>query len=66
MAPSGAGKSSLFDALSGFVRPSAGTVRFDGRELTTVAERYRPAPLPPNPAALPDRLTHHMSKGGSR
>ncbi len=32
--PNGAGKSSLFNLISGAIRPSAGTVQFDGREVT--------------------------------
>lgn len=32
--PNGAGKSSLFNLISGAVRPSAGSVRFDGADLT--------------------------------
>ena len=35
--PNGAGKSSLFNLISGAVKPSSGTVRFDGRELTGAA-----------------------------
>lgn len=31
--PNGAGKTTLFNALCGFYRPSAGSVRFEGREL---------------------------------
>jgi branched-chain amino acid transport system ATP-binding protein len=31
--PNGAGKTTLFDCLAGVVRPDAGTVRFDGRDL---------------------------------
>jgi branched-chain amino acid transport system ATP-binding protein len=32
--PNGAGKTTLFHVLSGFLRPSAGTIRFDGRDIT--------------------------------
>lgn len=35
--PNGAGKSSLFNLISGAVKPSSGTVRFEGRELTGAA-----------------------------
>jgi branched-chain amino acid transport system ATP-binding protein len=32
--PNGAGKSTLFHCVSGFIRPDAGTVRFNGRNVT--------------------------------
>ena len=32
--PNGAGKTTLFNVLSGFLRPSAGTVRFKGSDIT--------------------------------
>jgi branched-chain amino acid transport system ATP-binding protein len=32
--PNGAGKTTLFETISGFLRPSAGTVTFNGREIT--------------------------------
>lgn len=32
--PNGAGKSTLFNAITGYIRPSAGTVRFMDRDLT--------------------------------
>lgn len=32
--PNGAGKSSLFNLISGAIRPTAGRVRFDGRDVT--------------------------------
>jgi branched-chain amino acid transport system ATP-binding protein len=32
--PNGAGKSTLFNLITGVVKPSAGAVRFDGKELT--------------------------------
>ena len=32
--PNGAGKTTCFNLLSGFIRPTAGTIRFDGEEIT--------------------------------
>jgi branched-chain amino acid transport system ATP-binding protein len=32
--PNGAGKTTLFHVLSGFLRPTAGTIRFGGRDIT--------------------------------
>ena len=39
MGPSGSGKSTLMHILAGLDRPSAGTVRLDGTEITTLKER---------------------------
>ena len=35
--PNGAGKSTLFNLISGAIRPSSGSVVFEGRELTGAA-----------------------------
>jgi branched-chain amino acid transport system ATP-binding protein len=32
--PNGAGKTTCFNLLSGFLRPTAGTIRFDGQDIT--------------------------------
>ena len=32
--PNGAGKTTMFETISGFQRPSAGTIAFDGRDVT--------------------------------
>jgi branched-chain amino acid transport system ATP-binding protein len=42
--PNGAGKTTLFHVLSGFLRPTAGTIRFDGRDITG-SPAYRVARL---------------------
>ena len=34
--PNGAGKTTFFNLISGFFRPSSGTILFDGRDITTV------------------------------
>jgi branched-chain amino acid transport system ATP-binding protein len=39
--PNGAGKSTLFDAISGFVTPSAGTVSAFGEDVTALAPEAR-------------------------
>jgi branched-chain amino acid transport system ATP-binding protein len=40
--PNGAGKSTLFKTISGVLAPTAGTIRFDGEDLTKVAPSSRP------------------------
>jgi branched-chain amino acid transport system ATP-binding protein len=42
--PNGAGKTTLFHVLSGFLRPSAGTIRFNGADITGMPA-YRVARL---------------------
>jgi branched-chain amino acid transport system ATP-binding protein len=42
--PNGAGKTTLFHVLSGFLRPTAGTIRFDGHDITG-SPAYRVARL---------------------
>jgi len=39
--PNGAGKTTLFNALTGFVRPTAGRVTLDGRDITRIAPQAR-------------------------
>ncbi|MCU0968396.1 MAG: ABC transporter ATP-binding protein [Rubrivivax sp.] len=39
--PNGAGKTSLFNAISGFYRPQRGSVRFDGRDITSESAHRR-------------------------
>ncbi len=42
--PNGAGKTTLFHVLSGFLRPSVGSIRFEGRDITG-SPAYRVARL---------------------
>ncbi len=39
--PNGAGKTSLFNVVGGFYRPSAGSVRFDGADITRLPPHRR-------------------------
>jgi len=39
--PNGAGKSTLFKTISGILKPTAGTIRFDGTDLLSVAPSQR-------------------------
>lgn len=39
--PNGAGKTTLFDIVSGFVRPTAGTVSYDGQVVTHRSPEWR-------------------------
>ncbi|WP_406061745.1 ABC transporter ATP-binding protein [Streptomyces sp. NBC_01077] len=41
MGPSGSGKSTLLHCLAGIVRPDAGTITYDGRELTALSDTAR-------------------------
>ncbi|MFF0272433.1 MULTISPECIES: ABC transporter ATP-binding protein [unclassified Streptomyces] len=41
MGPSGSGKSTLLHCLAGIVRPDAGTIAYDGRELTALSDTAR-------------------------
>ncbi|MEV8628915.1 ABC transporter ATP-binding protein [Streptomyces sp. NBC_01268] len=43
MGPSGSGKSTLLHCLAGIVRPDAGTIHYDGRELTALTDGQRSA-----------------------
>jgi putative ABC transport system ATP-binding protein len=43
MGPSGSGKSTLLHCLAGILRADAGTVTFDGRELSALADAERSA-----------------------
>ncbi|MGW4055335.1 ABC transporter ATP-binding protein [Streptomyces sp. NPDC004779] len=43
MGPSGSGKSTLLHCLAGIVRPDAGTLTYDGRDLTALSDTARSA-----------------------
>src|SRR5205823_5278464 len=39
--PNGAGKTTFFNLISGFFRPNAGTIAFDGRDVTALPAHQR-------------------------
>ena len=39
--PNGAGKTTFFNLISGFFPPTAGTIVFDGQDITKLAEHQR-------------------------
>ncbi|MFI8518530.1 ABC transporter ATP-binding protein [Streptomyces sp. NPDC085481] len=43
MGPSGSGKSTLLHCLAGIVRPDAGSIHYDGRDLTAMTDGQRSA-----------------------
>ena len=43
MGPSGSGKTTLLSMLGALLRPSAGTIRLNGQELSALPERHLPA-----------------------
>ena len=45
LGPSGCGKSTLLRILSGLVRPDGGTIRFDGRDITSLPPEKRRAAM---------------------
>src|ERR1700723_4220373 len=50
--PNGAGKTSMVDALTGYTRPAAGRIVFDGRDIGALRpyRRARPRLAPPSPS----------------
>lgn len=54
--PNGAGKTTIFECVAG-LRPARGAVRFDGRELRTLADRARVLSYMPDELVLPHELS---------
>src|ERR1700723_1846121 len=61
--PNGAGKTSMVDALTGYTRPAAGRVVFDGRDIGALRP-YRRARLGPAPPFQSGELFDDLTVDG--
>jgi thiamine transport system ATP-binding protein len=62
---SGSGKSTLLDLVAGFLRPRAGTISLDGRDLTALLPEQRPVSILFQSESLFDHLSaaHNLALG---
>ena len=67
--PSGSGKSTLLDLIAGFLKPTSGTLTFDGKDLLPLRARRAPGldPLPVRDAVrAPERRKERRARPAAR